>query len=76
MNKVFVCSNSVHEQIYHVQKIYIALAKSCITLKMNKCALFINKVEYLGYFIRPGQLEVNHSYISSLSQPDPPTTKS
>lgn len=45
-------------------------------LKMNKCTLFSNKVEYIGHVILPGKLEVDRAHTASLKQAKPPTTKS
>lgn len=68
MNDVIIYSNSVKDNIRHVDDIFTTLAEAGVTLTMNKCTLFTDKVDYLGHVIRPGKIEVYNNHTTSLIQ--------
>lgn len=41
----------------HVQQVLYLLSDSALSLKLQKCTFFTDKIDYLGYVIGPGKLE-------------------
>ena len=51
------------------------LREADVTLNLEKCTWFFDKVEYLGHFVRPGQLHVHNKNVDALKHALFPTTK-
>lgn len=76
MHDVIKYSNMAEDHISHVYEMLTTLAEAAISLKMERCKLFSNKVEYLGHVIHPGKMEVENVQTAFLRQPKSFTTKS
>lgn len=72
---VLIYSNSIEEQIHHVDKICNTLAEVGVTPKLNNWTFFSYKVEYLVYIIFLGKLEVFNPHTFYLPHAKIPTTK-
>lgn len=75
MEYVIIYSKSVEDHISLVEKILTTLAEASVTLKMKKCTLFSDKVEYFRHVTRPVKLVVDKAQTVSLQQAKQPTTK-
>lgn len=62
---VIIYSSTVEAHILQVAYVLTALGKAGVSLKIWKCKIFKNTVEYLGHIIRPGTLEVDLSNTES-----------
>jgi len=72
LDDVIVFSRTVDDHIRHLRGILLLLEKAGVSLKLFKCNLFQQELEYLGHVFRPGQLLVNQKNIKSLAQALPP----
>lgn len=66
-------SNYVDEHINNVDEIQTTLTEDRLVLKMKKCILFCENVEYLGHFIPSCKLEVGNPNTTYLRQTNPPS---
>lgn len=69
IDDVIIYSNTMEEHIRCVDEIHKNLSEAGVTLKMNKCTIFSDKLEYLGHIIHPGKLEVDDAHNASPRQP-------
>ena len=51
------------------------LREAGVTLNLEKCTWFFDKVEYLGHFVGPGQLHVHNKNVDALKHASFLTTK-
>ena len=58
LDDVIVFSRTTEDHLRHVDEILTLLRNAGVTLKLNKCAFFQPRVEYLGHVITPGKLSV------------------
>lgn len=58
LDDVIIFSKSVDEHFSHVSTGLQLFKSAGVSLKLKKCSLFTNKVDYLGHVIRPGKLQV------------------
>jgi len=72
LEDLIVFSRTVGDHIRHLREILLLLEKSGVSLKLSKCHLFQQEVEYLGHVVRPGQLLVSQKNIKILAQALPP----
>lgn len=75
MDDVIIYWDSIENHICHVGEILTTVAEFGVNLKMKKCTLFIDKVEWLGHVVRPGKLKVGNTHTTSLRQAKPFATK-
>lgn len=75
LNDFIIYYNSIEYHIRHVEDILQALGDPGVTVKLNKCTLLTDSVEYLGQIIWPGSLEIDSTHTRSLCQAAPPTNK-
>lgn len=67
--------NYIKDHIRHVKDILKALEYAAVTLKLNKCKLFIESVEYMGHIIRPGRLHIDFTHTRAILQAAQPSKK-
>lgn len=63
------------EHINHIQAILSLIEGAGVTLKLEKCALFTNKIDYFGHFMQSGRLEVTNLTTDGIRDLKTPTTK-
>ena len=51
-----------------MDEILAVLEKARVNLKLGKCEFFVEKVKYVGHFVRPGTLEVDAARTAALEQ--------
>ena len=51
------------------------LGKHAVTLKVQKCYLFTDEVEYLGLVVRPGRFTVNEENLKAIKKARFPQTQ-
>lgn len=73
VDDVILYSNSFGHHLGPVDEILTTIAKVGVTLKMKKCTLFIDKVQYIVHVIRAAKREVSNAYTAYLRQQKPPT---
>lgn len=74
LDDVIVFSADPAQHIKHVDFALTALRKAGISLKIDKCQFFTQKVKYLGHIVRPGSIEVDQAATKSLREAKPPET--
>lgn len=57
------------------EDVLTSLGNSGAKLKLSKCSLFTDTVEYLVYIILPGKFEVDLTNIRYLKESRPPSNK-
>ena len=72
LDDVTFFSRTVGDHTRHLREVLLLLEKVGVSLKPAKCHLFQQEVEYLGHFVRQGQLLVNQKNITILAQALPP----
>lgn len=58
LDNVIIFSRTAVEHLNLVQRVLWPLSESGVTLILNKFFFFTDTVDYLGHFIRPGELYV------------------
>jgi len=74
LDDVIIYSRSAEEHMTHVATVLRMLMEAGVTLKLRKCSLFADKVDYLGHVIRPGKLEVSEHTTDAVRDVKEPTT--
>ena len=58
MDDVIVFSKTFDQHLDHVAEVMTSLQEAGFSLKLKKCDIFKNQVDYLGHVVRPGELSV------------------
>lgn len=68
LDDIVVFSKNPYEHIDHVKQVLTLLhdAGVGVTLKLEKCDFFKNRINYLRHVIRPGRLEVSAHTIDAV----------
>lgn len=74
LDDVIIFSGSPKEHIKHVQSVLLLLNAAGVTLKLKKCSLFSDEVDYLGHFVKPGKLEVAYRTTEAIKVLKEPST--
>lgn len=61
IDDVIIFSNSVEDLIKHVDEISTALGKAGVSLRLKKSRFFSKTIEYLGFLVRPGTIELDEA---------------
>ena len=75
LDEIIIFSNNYEAHLQDVDVILQALQQEGLSLKLNKCKISQDSVEYLGHIIRPGELEVHPKNFRALSDATPPRTQ-
>jgi len=75
LDDVIVFSASAEQHVKDVDVVLTRLREAGVTLNLEKCTWFSDEVEYLGHFVRPGQLHVHNKNVDALKHASFPTTK-
>ena len=72
MDDILIFSKSAEEHHQHVRQVFERLNKKKWHVKQKKCALFLNKVEFLGHVVSSEGIKVAHDKIDTVkSWPKP-----
>ena len=66
---------NAEQHVKNVDKVLHRLREAEVTLNLEKCTWFSDKVEYLGHIDRPGQLHVHNKNVDALEHAKLLTTK-
>lgn len=58
LDNIVICSNTLEKHIQYDNEMLTPLLCAGITLKLKKCAFFIDTIDYLGHVIRPKRLKI------------------
>ena len=72
---VSIFSANAEQHVKNVDKVLHRLREAEVTLNLEKCTWFSDKVEYLGHIDRPGQLHVHNKNVDALEHAKLLTTK-
>jgi len=79
LDDVIIFSASAEQHVKEVDVILTRLLEAGVTLNLEKCTWFSDEVEYLGHFVRPGQLRAHNNNVDALkhalSPPPRPSLK-
>ena len=75
LDDVIIYSKNFEDHFRHVESILDALFKANVTLKIKKCVLFADTVNYLGHVIKPGQLAIDRTHTTALREAKHPRTQ-
>jgi hypothetical protein len=75
LDEVIVFSMSNTDHLAHVSEALTLLGKAVLSLKLNKCHLFAETVDYLGHVFRPGRLGVAEKNTTALKAAPLPCTQ-
>jgi Reverse transcriptase (RNA-dependent DNA polymerase) len=75
LDDVIIFSSSRDMHLKHVNEALNLLGKAGLSLKLIKCHLFKEAVDYLGHVIRPGKLAVSEKNTASLRNAPVPKTQ-
>jgi len=79
LDDLIIFSADAESHLSHLDTVLTLLVKHGVTLKAQKCHLFINEVENIGHVVRPGRLSVNEKNLKAIKQasftPDPNPTQ-
>ena len=75
LDDIIIFSKSWKKHIVHVDEILSVLEKTGVKLKLRKCEMFVEKIEYLGHVVRPGTSEVDAARTAALEQVRYPQTQ-
>ena len=65
MDDILIFSKSAEEHRQHVRQVLKRLNEKKWHMKQKKCALFLNKVEFLGHVINSDGIKVAHDKIDA-----------
>jgi Reverse transcriptase (RNA-dependent DNA polymerase) len=75
LDDVIVFSKSKADHLAHVAEAHTLLGQAGLSLKLKKCHVFAETVDYLGHVIRPGRLRVAEKNTVALTTAPPPRTQ-
>lgn len=67
-----ILSNNVDVHIKHAREMFTTLVGTGVTLKINKCHFVHRQVEYLGFMVKPGCIEIDKTDVASHCNLEPP----
>ena len=76
MDDILIFSKSAEEHHQHIRQVFEHLNEKKWHVKQKKCALFLNKVEFLGHVVRSEGIKVAHNKIDAVKLwPTPETVR-
>ncbi len=75
LDDVIAFSRTIEEHFEHLQDVLRLLEEAGVTLKLKKCQLFCDTVDYLGHVIRPGRLALAEKNTRALKEAKHPQTQ-
>jgi len=76
LDDLLVLSNSFEDHLLYLSEVATQLRKAGLTINVQKSQLCLKRVDYLGYLVGEGTLQVNPNKISAVSEfPIPKTQK-
>ena len=75
LDDVIIFSKDVKTHLKQVESVLRTLHAAGVTLKLDKCNFFTQKVKYLGHILRPGTLSVDQARVASLRKAQHPRTQ-
>jgi len=76
LDDVIIFSSSAEQHVKDVDVVVTRLCEAGVTLNLEKCTWFSDKVECLGHIVGPGQLHVQNKKVDALKHASLPTPKS
>lgn len=71
MDDIIIFSKRMHERIYHVDDILTTLGEDSVMYNREMFRIFSAYVDYLGYIIKLGCLEIDQSHTKCLKDAKP-----
>ena len=75
LDYILIYSKSAAEHRRHVRSVFERLAKHRLHVKASKCALFCERLEFLGHVIGSDGVSVDPSKVAAVSDWPSPTEK-
>jgi len=76
LDDLLVLSNNFEDHLLHLSEVATQLRKAGLTINVQKSQFCLKRVDYLGYLVGEGTLQVNPNKISAVSEfPIPKTQK-
>lgn len=75
LDDIFVFSQSQADHFEQVRLVRLLLYKAGVTLKLKKCKLFADTIDYLDHVIPPGHLELVELTTQTAVELEHPTTQ-
>ena len=72
VDDLIIWSSSYEDHFQDLNNIFDALDTNGLSLKLSKCRFFMQEVEYLGYIIRPGQIQTCANKVMAINEFPPP----
>ena len=73
LDDIIIYSETEHEHLIHLQNIFDRLRTFGLKLKMSKCEFMKPKINYLGFMVGRGGLEVDPNKVEVIQKMAPPT---
>ncbi len=74
LDDIIIYSQNLQQHFVHVEATFDLLQSRNITLNMNKCQLFKQRVVFLGYVLTPGAIQPDDLHIHAITLLNRPTT--
>ena len=74
MDDLLVFSTSLDEHIQHVTRVFAALEKAQLKVKLSKCVFGVTSVDFLGHTISQGLIEMDDTKKQAILRWKPPLT--
>ena len=76
IDNILIYSETEEEHRVHVRKVLTALNEEGIQLKREKSKFHKQEIGFLGYIVRPGELQIDPSKVTAITEwPEPKTVK-
>lgn len=73
LDDILVFSNSEEEHLDHLQNVFKKLSDNNLFVKESKCQFYLKRVEFLGYVVGGGKIEVDKAKIACIERLASPT---
>ena len=73
LDNILVYSKTDKEYEIYIKKVLQALQQAELQLKIEKCKFYVQEIEFLGYIITPGRLQIDLAKVATVQEWPVPT---